>query len=552
MPSSLQISYDGGESITTTASGAIDVIRGINTADGEPILTLKDANANPGRTAGMVTIDDSNVVGAGTPDTVRVSRTASGGRALRLQVSGSGDVVLSTGLSTPTTEAVLFGDGDVVLGGSAMVGSEKLRVVGSQRVEFPYSGAAPAGNDQSVARFYEDAGGSNEYLLASFDSNVDGTGWAAGLRHRAGDPDEIKKALVVGSPTRQVFLRVLGRTQAADVTHYVDIGPYNYGMSLETSGGVFEMFIGGGASPIDSGSSVLSVRHRSGGSVDTQGSRVEARDDGDTGGFTLACEYDTPRLYITNTPGGLSVKDVLYTALGGTSASARGGHRFQRKTTPTAGVSMVGGTEAADVYGHGYVATIRTDAIPASGETGAALDSVPASSFVAERVSLTEPVSNATQVNGGTFRSEGRFWTGSAVSTHFGDIKFEAVSGVNEGRRFALYDDTSRTVAFRNAGTDLYLQAPAGGRIFMQDFAGANAMVFHQSGIIEVDDVRHRTGALIINVGTGEYRVNGTKVVGAQGAAVANASGGATVDAEARTAINDLLARCRAHGLIAT
>lgn len=37
-----------------------------------------------------------------------------------------------------------------------------------------------------------------------------------------------------------------------------------------------------------------------------------------------------------------------------------------------------------------------------------------------------------------------------------------------------------------------------------------------------------------------------------QGATVADASGGATVDAEARAAINDLLARIRAAGLITT
>lgn len=49
-----------------------------------------------------------------------------------------------------------------------------------------------------------------------------------------------------------------------------------------------------------------------------------------------------------------------------------------------------------------------------------------------------------------------------------------------------------------------------------------------------------------------EYRASGTKVVGAQGAAVADAAGGANVDAEARTAINTLLARLRTHGLIAT
>lgn len=41
-------------------------------------------------------------------------------------------------------------------------------------------------------------------------------------------------------------------------------------------------------------------------------------------------------------------------------------------------------------------------------------------------------------------------------------------------------------------------------------------------------------------------------IIEAQGAAVADASGGATVDAEARTAINTLLARLRAQGVIAT
>lgn len=50
---------------------------------------------------------------------------------------------------------------------------------------------------------------------------------------------------------------------------------------------------------------------------------------------------------------------------------------------------------------------------------------------------------------------------------------------------------------------------------------------------------------------TTSYKVAATKVIGAQGAAVPDATGGATVDAEARTAINDLLARLRAHGLIA-
>jgi len=55
-----------------------------------------------------------------------------------------------------------------------------------------------------------------------------------------------------------------------------------------------------------------------------------------------------------------------------------------------------------------------------------------------------------------------------------------------------------------------------------------------------------------ISFADGSYSVAGTQVVAAQGAAVSDASGGATVDTEARAAINALLARCRAHGIIAT
>lgn len=58
-------------------------------------------------------------------------------------------------------------------------------------------------------------------------------------------------------------------------------------------------------------------------------------------------------------------------------------------------------------------------------------------------------------------------------------------------------------------------------------------------------------GFVSIDVTT-SYEVGGVKVIGAQGAAVADPAGGVTVDAEARTAINLVLARLRAHGLIGT
>lgn len=54
-----------------------------------------------------------------------------------------------------------------------------------------------------------------------------------------------------------------------------------------------------------------------------------------------------------------------------------------------------------------------------------------------------------------------------------------------------------------------------------------------------------------INI-SGEYQVGSAKVVGARGAAVADPSGGATVDTECRTQLSALLARLRTHGLIAT
>ncbi|WP_138379154.1 DUF2793 domain-containing protein [Luteithermobacter gelatinilyticus] len=50
----------------------------------------------------------------------------------------------------------------------------------------------------------------------------------------------------------------------------------------------------------------------------------------------------------------------------------------------------------------------------------------------------------------------------------------------------------------------------------------------------------------------GTVTVGGAQVLTSRQPAIADAAGGATVDAEARTALNALLAACRNHGLIAT
>ena len=53
-------------------------------------------------------------------------------------------------------------------------------------------------------------------------------------------------------------------------------------------------------------------------------------------------------------------------------------------------------------------------------------------------------------------------------------------------------------------------------------------------------------------VAASSVEIGGDQVLGARQSAIADASGGSTVDAEARTALNALLAVCRTHGLIET
>lgn len=62
-----------------------------------------------------------------------------------------------------------------------------------------------------------------------------------------------------------------------------------------------------------------------------------------------------------------------------------------------------------------------------------------------------------------------------------------------------------------------------------------------------------RSGAWEIGIVRGSsLAIEGVQVVGAQAAAINSASGGATVDAEARTAIDQILTALRQHGLIAS
>lgn len=64
-------------------------------------------------------------------------------------------------------------------------------------------------------------------------------------------------------------------------------------------------------------------------------------------------------------------------------------------------------------------------------------------------------------------------------------------------------------------------------------------------------DITELNGASQVDVSS-DYKVNGVQVVTDQQAAIPDAAGGATVDTEARAAINAVLAALRTHGLIDT
>lgn len=75
------------------------------------------------------------------------------------------------------------------------------------------------------------------------------------------------------------------------------------------------------------------------------------------------------------------------------------------------------------------------------------------------------------------------------------------------------------------------------------------------SALVKTNGLRadYRSGSWTIGtVVAAQVAVGGVQVVGAQGAAIGEPSGGSTVDAEARNAIGLILAAMRQHGLIAT
>ena len=83
---------------------------------------------------------------------------------------------------------------------------------------------------------------------------------------------------------------------------------------------------------------------------------------------------------------------------------------------------------------------------------------------------------------------------------------------------------------------------------FHTPFEGLTAWLANEDVFVRYDGAAWLAGV----VAATQVDISGQKVVGGQEAAIADATGGATVDAEARAAINAALSALRNHGLIAT
>lgn len=147
----------------------------------------------------------------------------------------------------------------------------------------------------------------------------------------------------------------------------------------------------------------------------------------------------------------------------------------------------------------------------------------------------------------GTYRSRGRTGTANdAVRLHRVYMPDDAGTEVEVARQ-----QVQTTGVGAGAMASRYLwSVMTGGALGTELVLSSTSLTPNASGGLALGGTSVPWNGVYAN--TTGYFIGSTKVVGTQEAAVADASGGATVDTEARAAINALLARLRTHGLIAT
>ena len=116
-----------------------------------------------------------------------------------------------------------------------------------------------------------------------------------------------------------------------------------------------------------------------------------------------------------------------------------------------------------------------------------------------------------------------------------------ALTTAATGDLLVIVDISDTTMAA--SGTDKQITA---GELLISGLPGAFTT-------LEASGMSTLTGVTATNVdASGVYKVATVQILTTQQGAIADATGGSVDDAEARTAINSLLAACRAHGIIAT
>lgn len=171
----------------------------------------------------------------------------------------------------------------------------------------------------------------------------------------------------------------------------------------------------------------------------------------------------------------------------------------------------------------------------------------------------TLEIDNAPQAGSNvTLTHPWAFRVAAGASNFVGDVWMSSMLSVTGSIRASIIADTSGNAVLACSG------APSAvNYITVTNAATGNAVELSASGDdtnVSFDMAPKGTGNLTLRAGDGNPRVqvNNTGLgffgatPAAQPTAVADAAGGATVDAEARTAINDLLARLRTLGIIAT